>query len=513
MPLGWLKRPVALAQALVIPLLFIDRSLSAIDEEDGVPSALPVWLLYEAKQVADSNRYFDPRHIDIVIPESLWSDAPLSSLEHATPMDFDNDGLMDLLLEQALAWYGPGESLPNDNPDKFAPSNVILMAYRQVEAGVYQDATQAVFGVDVVEFGELSRKVFTADVNNDGFTDVIGCLHREDGREQLYDQANNLNWNSPQKIIVSNGDGTYRVDVLSGDPLYQHGCATAKMQDGSQHIIYGANGGSSARVYKYEGDQAVTVSGYPALTGWDERAFPPETSAEGDYSRYLMSAVFSDVKGASVFEQSGTEWVEFGTRTFGQNMGPVDFTYKHNTGVQQQDMFLYDGQFRLSFGVSDSCELRLSEDEFVFVIKLDSQLVPSDFSEPIDMDSLEWDYFYTALAMRDGEIEELDLLPEERDYPMGFSHLCGDMTGDGLGDLSSRQPQVHSQAVLYVNDGQGQLRRTYIKGLDSVKALPSDAITGRPQQGRLMDVNGDGIGDWLQDDKGVLRVNFGIKPQ
>jgi hypothetical protein len=508
MPLISLNCLVGLAQALVVFFILIDRSSSAIAEEYVAPSALPVWLLYEAKKAADSNRYFDPRHIDIVISEALWSDAPLSSLEHATPMDFDNDGLMDLLLEQALGWYGPGESLPNPNPDKFAPSNVILMAYRQVEAGVYQDATQAVFGVDVVEFGELSRKVFTADVNDDGFTDVIGCLHREDGREQLYDQAN-----SPQKIIVSNGDGTYRVDVLSGDPLYQHGCATAKMQDGSQHIIYGADGGSSARVYKYEGDQAVSVSGYPALTGWDERAFPPGNSAEGNYSRYLMSAVLSDVKGARVFQQSGSEWAEFGIRTFGQNMGPVDFTYKHNTGVQQQDMFLYDGQLRLSFGVSDSCELRLSEDEFVFVIKLDSQIVPSDYSEPIDMDGLEWDYLYTALAMRDGAIEELDLLPEERDYPLGFSPLCGDMTGDGLWDLSSRQPQVHSQAVLYANDGQGQLRRTDIKGLDSIAALPSDAISGRPQQGRLMDVNGDGIGDWLQDDAGVLRINFGIKPQ
>ena len=96
---------------------------------------------------------------------------------------------------------------------------------------------------------------------------------------------------------------------------------------------------------------------------------------------------------------------------------------------------------------------------------------------------------------------------------MGFSHLCGDMTGDGLGDLASRQPQVQSQAVFYVNDGQGQLRRTYIKGLDAVAALPSDEITGRPQQGRLMDINGDGIGDWMQADKGALRINFGIKPQ
>jgi hypothetical protein len=473
------------------------------------------------KDVADNRPFFNARHIDIEIPEALWSDAPISSLEHVTPMDFDNDGLTDLLIEQALAWYGPGESMPNDNPDKFAPSNVILMAYRQIEAGVYQDATKAVFGVDVVEFGELSRKVFTADVNNDGFTDVIGCLHREDGREMVYDQANNLNWNSPQKIIVSNGDGTYRVDVLDGKPLYQHGCATAKMRDGSQHIIYGANGGSSARVYKYEGDQAVAVGGYPALTGWDERAFTPKTSAEGDYSRYLMSAVLSDVKGVAIFEQpaptgwnpSGSEWVEFGTQTFGQNMGSVDFTNIYSTDVQQQDLFSYDGQLRLSFGVSDSCELRLSQEESVFVIKLDSQLVPSDYSEPIDMNVLEWDYVYTALAMREGEIEELDLLAEERDYPMGFSHLCGDMTGDGLGDLSSRQPQVQSQAVFYENDGQGQLRRTHIKGLDAVTGLPSYAQSGRPYEGRLMDLNGDGIGDWLQDDRGILRINFGIKPQ
>ncbi|MBT5701950.1 MAG: hypothetical protein HOI67_10905, partial [Gammaproteobacteria bacterium] len=96
----------------VVLAAFTLSPIAATSEETEVTPGLPIWLLYEAKQIADSNRYFDPRHIDIVIPEALWPDAPLSSLEHATPMDFDNDGLTDLLLEQALAWYGPGQSLP-----------------------------------------------------------------------------------------------------------------------------------------------------------------------------------------------------------------------------------------------------------------------------------------------------------------------------------------------------------------------------------------------------------------
>jgi hypothetical protein len=54
---------------------------------------------------------------------------------------------------------------------------------------VYHLATHSVFGEDIVEMGDLSRKVMTADVNSDGFVDVLMCLHREDGREMSYDEG------------------------------------------------------------------------------------------------------------------------------------------------------------------------------------------------------------------------------------------------------------------------------------------------------------------------------------
>ncbi|WP_461483987.1 FG-GAP repeat domain-containing protein [Porticoccus sp.] len=489
------------AQTVAALLLFANSTVSPAEED--APSALPVWLLYEAKKAADSNRYFDPAHIDIVIPESLWPDATSSSMEHPIPIDFDNDGLMDLFLEQAA---------PNPNPDLYGPSNVVGLAYKQERAGVYQLATREIFGVDLVEKGDLSRKWVTADLNGDGYVDVLPCLMREDGREMSYEQGY-LNWSSEQKLIISNGDGTYRVDALSGDPIYQHGCATAKMQDGSQHIIYGVGPGTPARVFKYQNGQPVTVNGYPDLRGWDERAFTPNNSSDINYSKYLMSTLSEvDDPGVRVFEQVESSWIAYDTYRFGEKIRQVDFTWHDNPGVQQGWLYRYKGSLRMGVVVSDSCELRLSPSESVFVIKIDTTLVPEDFTEPVDGDSLEWDYVYTALAMRNGAIEELDLLPEENDYPMGFSHLCGDMTGDGLGDLSSIQLHGGSEVSFYKNNGQGGLVRTEIKGLEAIEILIAGTVT-IPEQVRLVDINGDNIGDWLQASKGTLRINFGIKPQ
>ena len=166
----------------------------------------------------------------------------------------------------------------------------------------------------------------------------------------------------------------------------------------------------------------------------------------------------------------------------------------------------------MSLVVSDSCELRLTEEESVFIVKIDSTIVPEDYVEPIDLNSLEWDYIYTGLAMRNGEIQELNLLEEERTYPMGFSHLCGDMTGDGLGDLSSIQSHSGSDVSFYKNDGKGGLVRTPIKGLEAIEVLSVGTVP-IPEQVRFVDINGDNIGDWLQASKGTLRINFGIKPQ
>ena len=162
--------------------------------------------------------------------------------------------------------------------------------------------------------------------------------------------------------------------------------------------------------------------------------------------------------------------------------------------------------------VADSCELRLTPSESAFVIKIDTSLVPEDFTEPVDGDSLEPDYVYTTLVMRNGAIEELDLLPEEDDYPMGYNHLCGDMTGDGLGDLSSIQSHSGSDVSFYKNDGKGGLVRTPIKGLEAIEVLSVGTVP-IPEQVRFVDINGDNIGDWLQASKGTLRINFGIKPQ
>jgi hypothetical protein len=65
----------------------------------------------------------------------------------------------------------------------------------------------------------------------------------------------------------------------------------------------------------------------------------------------------------------------------------------------------------------------------------------------------------------------------------------------------------------YKNDGNGDLVRVDVKGLEVVKTLI--VLESLPWAERVWfeDINGDGIGDWLQASKGTMRINFGVKPQ
>ena len=94
-----------------------------------------------------------------------------------------------------------------------------------------------------------------------------------------------------------------------------------------------------------------------------------------------------------------------------------------------------------------------------------------------------------------GAIEELSLFDEERNHPMSYSFVCGDMTADGYGDLSSIQAHNGLPVSFYKNDGNEDLVRVDVKGLEAVETLLPLASLPWPEKVWFEDINGDGIGD------------------
>jgi hypothetical protein len=71
--------------------------------------------------------------------------------------------------------------------------------------------------------------------------------------------------------------------------------------------------------------------------------------------------------------------------------------------------------------------------------------------------------------------------------------------------------------LLYLNNGQGDLVFTPMKGKDEIEFLPHrfSERHGTGIRSEIKDVNGDGIGDFVHHIYGqpTLRIQYGLKPQ
>ena len=209
-------------------------------------------------------------------------------------------------------------------------TNVIIL---QKEPGVWEVGNRELFGYDRPTFGHLGRKTQIGDFNQDGYPDYFRVGAWEDGRaaERLdpNDWNTPANWgSSPQKVMISNGDGTYRMEDLD-IKIYGHGGHAALMQNGQWHVINGTgrienryywdpdlaekNGGYRlgeghlpAQVRTWYNGVQEEVDGYPYLANWDIRASEPEEIDGQTYSRYLIHTI--DTVGFTKQEPGWCDW-------------------------------------------------------------------------------------------------------------------------------------------------------------------------------------------------------------
>ena len=314
------------------------------DEEDTSTDTTPVsnpeptptgrYYFSEPSELVISERYFPEVH-DLA-PIRDHAGPPNTDLGTMELADFDQNGLPDVAL---TLWWVKGRQLTDpeicadttrgdntgtcfDNLDhdqeqwnKSWVSNVIIL---QKAPGVWEVGNRELFGYDRPTFGYRGRKTEITDFNNDGYPDYYRAGSWEDGRAPEWldpdDRWSPSNWGSaPQKVMISNGDGTYTMEDL-GIQVYGHGGTAALMQNGQWDAIH-CSGRVSDRYYRepdltftyqgvsgiklgeglipaqvrawYNGEQEV-IEGYPSIGCGDFRASEPEEINGEVYSRYLI---------------------------------------------------------------------------------------------------------------------------------------------------------------------------------------------------------------------------------
>ena len=326
-------------------LVCSNKFVPADDEEEETtpepvvePTPEPTGRYYfsEASEVTIAQDYFPAVH-DLA-PAYDYSGVPNTDLGAIEIADFDQNGLDDVVLDiwwkKGRQWTDPEvcgqtsstgtqrtcfENLDHEE-EQWNESWSSVVVLLQKEPGVWEVGNRELFGYDRPSFGTMGRKTQVGDFNQDGYPDYMMSGGWEDGRAPSRldpdDRWSPPNWgSSPQKVMISNGDGTFRMEEL-GVILNAHGGTAAKMQNGQWHVI-NHSGRVSDRYYRdpdltftyqgvdglrlgqgalpaqvrtwYNGEQEP-VENYPYLNWLEFRASEPEEINGKVYSRYLIDS-------------------------------------------------------------------------------------------------------------------------------------------------------------------------------------------------------------------------------
>lgn len=170
--------------------------------------------------------------------------------QQIVPIDLNKDGRKDLIV--ALWCFTPTLNQVIDTPVKNA-----IIALIQNSDGTYRDATLEVFGSDLPDIGGIASAHTTHDFNNDGYTDVVFAMNREDGRGGTGAMDN---FKSQKMSLMSNGNGTYRF-IAFGDPIWGMTISSRIYSSGTKDVIISGYHGTNTG-YRWVDNRWQEVEGY-----------------------------------------------------------------------------------------------------------------------------------------------------------------------------------------------------------------------------------------------------------
>ena len=451
---------------------------------------------------------FDTTGYELPYPNDLLSGLCEESVPIFTsilsPVDINLDSYNDLIVHY---WCGPKEfGVYIDTP---VPDAVV--AFKNNGDETFTIANSEVFGQEALSFGAASRKVVEADFNGDGYLDILYALNKEDGRAQAGDAGGASN-ESPQNILLSNGDGTYALADL-GFSEWVHAVDAAQLPSGNFDAVISGFRSPDVRGFRYEGQAFQSVTDYSSPGGPVNRfgastlKFLPEyTIGSGSTLAISDSGDCGIQVNLSSFSKASGEWLFSDKTDF--NCRTIQNAYESYTGeVGDLPLVTIDGQDYTGggFGNDESCALELSPgDRPVAVVKYSAQPITGNYVEGVIYKQGEltvenkiniFEVSDSGLALKTGVIEGHDVSTL---FTFG---ACRDINNDGYDDLVLLQnaggggeaTNTRNKPIVYLNDKENHLVKMDLEGIPEIPV--GDNNFDYLIHGFLADMNGDSIED------------------
>jgi hypothetical protein len=451
---------------------------------------------------------FDTTGYELPYPNNLLSGLCEESVPIFTsilsPVDINLASYNDLIVHY---WCGPKEfGVYIDTP---VPDAVV--AFKNNGDETFTIANSEVFGQEVLSFGAASRKVVEADFNGDGYLDILYALNKEDGRAQA-GEAGGASNESPQNILLSNGDGTYALADL-GFSEWVHAVDAAQLPSGNFDAVISGFRSPDVRGFRYEGQAFQSVTDYSSPGGPVNRfgastlKFLPEyTIGSGSTLAISDSGDCGIQVNLSSFSKASGEWLFSDKTDF--NCRTIQNAYENYTGeVGDLPLVTIDGQDYTGggFGNDESCALELSPgDRPVAVVKYSAQPITGNYVEGVIYKQGEltvenkiniFEVSDSGLALKTGVIEGHDVSTL---FTFG---ACRDINNDGYDDLVLLQnaggggeaTNTRNKPIIYLNDKENHLVKMDLEGIPEIPV--GDNNFDYLIHGFLADMNGDSIED------------------
>ena len=431
------------------------------------------------------------------------------------PVDLNLDTFNDLVVSYFCSPKISGQYLDTPTPDA-------IIAFKNNGDQTFSLANSEVFGSETIQLGGATRKGVLADFNGDKYLDILYALNREDGRGQSCENCGASN-EAPQKIILSNGDGTYAITEL-GFSEWTHAVDAVQMPSGNYDAVISGFRNNTVTGFRYIDSSMQEVLDYANPGGPVNRFgastlrfFPELTPAAGSMLAVSDSGDCGIQVNLSSFSKASGAWSFVNKTDF--NCRTIPNAYEGYTNeVGDLPLITIDGQDYTGggFGNEESCILELTPgDAPVAVVQFSAQPIAGNYVEGVVYKQADlsvqnrlnvFDVSDTALELKTGVVvnEKIDAL-----YRID---ACRDINNDGYDDVVLLQNaggggesiNTRAEPIVYLNDKNNRLVKLDLTGIPLVNKSEDYLV-----HGFLADMNGDGIEDliYFRASRGYISSN------
>ena len=431
------------------------------------------------------------------------------------PIDLNLDTFNDLVVTYFCSPKISGQYLNKPTPDA-------IVVFKNNGDQTFSLATSEFFDADTISLGGATRKGVLADFNGDNYLDILYALNREDGRGQSCENCGATNA-APQKIILSDGDGTYSVSDL-GFSEWTHAVDAVQLSSGNYDAVISGFRNNSVTGFRFINGSMQEISDYANPGGPNNRFgastlrfFPELTPAAGSMLAVSDSGDCGIQVNLSSFSKTSGAWSFVDKTDF--NCRTIPNAYEGYTNeVGDLSLITIDGQDYTGggFGNEESCTLELSPgDAPVAVVQFSAQPIEGNYVEgvvykqadlPVQNRLNVFDVSDAGLLLKTGVVinEKIDAL-----YRID---ACRDINNDGYDDVvllqnagsGGESTNTRAEPIVYLNDKNNHLVKLDLTGIPLVNKGEDYLV-----HGFLADMNGDGIEDliYFRASRGYISSN------